>query len=218
VIPENVSVFLINAIYFKGNWADKFDPQQTKQTHFHNGDQTKKTIFMMNQHREDWSYFETPSFQVIDLPYGNSQFVATILLPSSDLNQFISKFPENELNEIFWDRPIREGSLCLPRFKVEFSVDLAEPFQSLGVTKIFSGPLARMSSDPSSRVGKIIHKVVIIVNEEGTEAAAVTALSADECEGEDPPFRMVCDRPFLFFLRERTTGCVLFMGKIDDPQ
>jgi len=89
----------------------------------------------------------------------------------------------------------------------------------LGINGIFSGPLPRMSTNPEACVTAIYHKAVCIVNEEGTEAAAVTAVSDGSCdESESETFNMVCDRPFLFWIREKKSKQMLFVGRIDEPE
>lgn len=227
LIPEvladvsGLDAVLINAVYFKGNWTNTFKKSMTYKSTFTNGKDTKP-IDMMCRDAENWSYFKGTDFQVIDLPYGpNELFVASVVLPSHgiDINSFIAQFDDRKLKDIEARNPDQEGVLHLPSFKVEFSKDLVTPLQQNGISGVFAGPITRIASGPL-KVSSVVHKVVIIVNEEGTEAAAVTAICLDEfCVMGGPiPFSMICDRPFLFLIRERTSGSTLFMGKIDLSQ
>jgi len=172
----------------------------------------------------DFEYYEDEDCQAVNLYYGKlKNFVATIILPNKNTNiqSFVSCLDNKKFDQLLSKKSKREGTVLIPRFKVEFDTLLNETMLALGVSRIFKGPLTKMSKcdsgDDESRVDRIIHKVVVIVNEEGTEAAAVTAIEACLESFVPKPFYMRCDRPFLFTIKEHKTDTLLFLGRIDNP-
>jgi serine protease inhibitor len=218
-------LYLINAIYFKGAWAVEFDPKSTREETFHGASGGKK-IRMMYRSGE-FSYREDKDGQAIRLPYGDGQIAMYIFLPARDstLAEFYSK-----LTAMSWKRWLeefakREGSLGLPRFTIQYETRLRQPLTELGMGVAFDRTRADFSNmlttPPGIRayIHDVIHKTFCEVNEEGTEAAAVTGVEVRVTSVAKPPkrFEMICDRPFFFAIVDDETGLILFMGSFVNP-
>lgn len=216
-IDPNDVMFLINAIYFKGSWRDRFDPAETRDAPFHGvgGDQAMKLM-----HRNGGiGYLDTPQFQAVDLPYGNGAFTMTVLLPHEGTSV---DAVAASLNGTDWSARMGQFhpatvDLYLPRFKLEWERTLNDDLQTLGMRDAFSGGIAdftRMS--PRGRelfISIVKQKTYVDVNEEGTEAAAVTVVGM-QLTSMPVPIVVRVDRPFIFVIRERLSGTIVFMGKI----
>lgn len=219
--PEQI-LFLINAVYFKGNWTIQFNPEQTQDRPFQLLDGSQKQHPLMVQ-QGNYAYYETDQFQAISLPYGNRRLSMYVFLPrpQSNLSDFYASLtPEN------WDSWMgqfnrRQGTIQLPRFKFEYESHLNAALSALGMGTIFAPGQADFSnlSDSEIVVDQVKHKTFIEVNEEGTEAAAVTSIGIRATSIDlTGPFEMVVDRPFFCAIRDNQTGTVLFMGSVVDPE
>lgn len=216
-------LYLVNAIYFKGDWKDPFKPESTRESDFTlpNGD--KKKVPMM-VHMDDYDYLQTDDFQAIGIPYGNGRLSMYIFLPYRELG--LAGFYK-KLNDASWKKWISsmrecEGTLYLPRFKAEYEVDLKECLVALGMGPAFEfsdTDWLPMTPAPQVGIGKVLHKTFLEVNEQGTEAAASTAVvMTTRCAPAAEPFEMVINRPFFCAIRDNKTGVLLFVGSIVDPQ
>ncbi|UCH11384.1 MAG: serpin family protein [Fidelibacterota bacterium] len=209
---------LVNALYFKGAWTYEFDPEDTRSDEFTLLDGSKVACQMMEQ-ENDFEYLETDHFQAVDLPYGDGLFSMTILLPTPDfhVDSLVALLtPEN------WQAWINgfetsSGLLQLPKFTLEYDILLNEVLEALGMGEAFTGSadFTRMLAGGGIWIDFVRHKTFVKVNEEGTEAAAVTIVVMTDSLPE-PLLRV--DRPFVFVIRERTSGALLFMGKIVKPE
>ncbi|MCD8486104.1 MAG: serpin family protein [Desertifilum sp.] len=218
--PDDV-LFLINAIYFKGNWTIQFDKAQTTNQPFYVNNTQTKTVPLMSQ-RGNYRYLETDNFQAISLPYSNGRWSLYVFLPKPDRN--LAQF-QQQLNAENWDTWMaqfrrREGSIQLPRFKMEYSTNLEQTLSALGMGVAFSrqAEFTQMTTEPVY-IDQVKHKTFVEVNEEGTEAAAVTSIGIRTTSAQMPtePFQMVVDRPFFCAIRDNQTGSLLFLGSIVDP-
>lgn len=222
-IDPTTVMFLINAIYFKGSWQYEFDVNETINDIFISPDGTEIPCKMMVQ-ENDFQYFENSSFQAIDLPYGDGKFSMTIFLPKnpSSIDSLISQFTEE--NWADWTSSFTEqpGELLLPKFNLEYKIKLNDVLSSLGMRIAFTpgqADFSQMYKGPFDLyISKVDHKTFVEVNEEGTEAAAVTSVTITFTSIGGSGFVMRIDRPFVFVIRERDSNVLLFMGKIIKPE
>ncbi len=214
--PVTVLV-LVNAIYFKGNWQHPFGGKNTHDAEFKTPDGAMKDVRMMCA-RGDFRLGEYESAQVLELPYESGDLSFCVILPREERS--LSEIEQTLTTELLgsWIRGTSKKELLvyLPRFTAEWgTVDISSNLISLGMTDAFKRLVADFSGMDGSRnlfIGVVFHKAFIEVNEEGTEAAAATAVLMKR---GGPVFR--ANRPFLFLIRERATGSILFMGRIVDP-
>jgi len=210
-------MFLINAIYFKGTWTYEFDPASTRDDLFNLPDGSQKACKMMMQ-EGDFQYFEDSDFQAVDLPYGDGDFSMTIFLPhpQKDVDSLVAELDQDNWNQ--WIGSFSEEELMLefPKFKLEYELNLNEALEALGMGIAFTpaeADFTRMRKSGGLWIDEVKHKTFVEVNEQGTEAAAVTSAGMTEfC----PPSMRV-DRPFIFVIREHHSETILFMGKIVEP-
>lgn len=222
-IDPNDVMFLINAIYFKGNWSRKFDPQKTSLQPFYLPNNQQKKHPMMAQGGE-YRYYETSQFQAVRLPYGTKQRVSFyVFLPqsSSSLADFQKNLTAENWEQWMTQFRQRQGSIQIPRFKLEYDVQLKSALSQLGMAEAFSSRANFSGLSPvPTKIDEVKHKTFVEVNEAGTEAAAVTSIGirATSARPVEEPFRMVVDRPFFCAIRDDQTGTILFMGAIANPK
>ncbi len=209
-------MYLINAIYFKGTWTYEFDKDLTRDDLFRNADGSTASVKMM-QMEGSLSVAGLPGYSAIDLPYGDSLFSMTILLPDQDqdVNELAARLDPGLWEATMAAMHIRELEVQLPRFKLEYSKSLVDVLRALGMGIAFTdeADFTRIRSAGGLLISDVIHKTFVEVNEEGTEAAAVTVVQVDLTSiGPGDVFRV--DRPFIFAIRERHSGTVLFLGKV----
>jgi len=216
-------MFLINALYFKGTWTYEFDKKLTTEAPFFTPDGSQHNCQLM-QITSDFEYYQDERVQIIDLPYGNGQFSMTILLPRRDidLSTFISTLEESRWTEYLGSLRKAEVLLETPKFKMEYKIKLNDVLSAMGMSVAFDpgrANFSRINPDVQLFISQVLHKTFVQVDEEGTEAAAVTVVEVGYTS-VDPPdgYYMRVDRPFMFVLRERQSGTLLFMGKVSQPQ
>ncbi len=218
-IPPGVLMFVINAIYFNAPWTFEFDPDDTRTEPFYPEDRSPGTVPLMTIQR-DFPYLETSRFQAVDLPYGGGAFSMTVLVPGDGMR---ADDVLMSLDAAAW-RDVAEGfeetevELFLPRFRMEYERELKDDLAALGMVDAFSpgkADLTRVSPVDLS-ISSVLQKALVEVTEEGTEAAAATVVIG-VTSAPPPPVTVRADRPFLFFIRERLTGAILFVGKLAHP-
>ena len=218
-IDRETLLYLINAIYFKGNWTYQFDPEFTHDAPFNNFNSSQSTVSMMSL-RGTFPYYHSDSAAFIELPYGDSLFTMSIVLPhdDKDIDEIVEDLNSNNLPLPDHRLSYTTLDLFIPKFELEFKTSLNGTLQSLGMEKAFLPNQAnfnRINAEHELYISEAIHKTFIEISEEGTEAAAVTAIGIGTTSvGEEayPVFRV--DKPFLFFIKEKSTGTILFAGKI----
>jgi serpin B len=214
-------LFLINAVYFKGNWSDPFDPNLTSDRPFHLADGTEKQHPLMSR-QDEYPYYETDQFQAISLPYGAGRLSMYVFLPrpTSSLSEFYQSLTSDNWNLWINQFHRRSGSIQLPRFQFDYNTSLNDALQAMGMAIAFDGR-ANFSaiSDETTFINQVQHKTFIEVNEEGTEAAAVTSIEmARTSMPIGAPFQMVVDRPFFFVICDNQSDSILFMGSVMNPE
>ena len=221
-IDPNQVLFLLNAIYFKGSWKQEFDQEKTTQLPFYLSSGDEKQHPMMSQ-AGDYKYYESEKFQAVSLPYGEDGRVSFyVFLPKQNSN--LNSFYES-LNAANWEKwmskfALRNGSLRLPRFKMDYEATLNDALSALGMEEAFTNSANFSQMGNNLKISQVKHKTFVEVNEEGTEAAATTSVGIELTSAQIPsqkPFRMIVDRPFFCAIRDNQTGTVLFMGSIVEP-
>ena len=218
--PINVDVvmYLINALYFKSLWQNPFDKTITREEDFNLSGSQKKKVNMMNK-TADMPYYADQNLQCVELPYGNGAFSMVVVLPADhlDIEHTIAYLDNDTWQSIMSQLDVQKVALKLPRFKVECDLPLNDPVMNVGMTKIFGGGLLNIS-DNHLCVSEIKQKTFVEVNEEGTEAAAVTVIEMDVTVNLPSVYEQFhANRPFLYLIKEQSTGTILFIGRMDAP-
>jgi serine protease inhibitor len=223
-IDSQSILFLINAIYFKGKWAAEFDKAKTKEEFFTTAGGGQKRHPMMHQ-SGTYQYYERKDFQAVSLPYGAGPVSMYVFLPTKGTS--LVEF-QKKLTAANWEAWMKEfaetkGDIALPRFKVEYEIGLNDALKALGMGVAFDPDRANFSgmlqASQNAFISRVKHKAFAEVNEEGTEAAAVTSVEMRATAVMRPQrtFQMIVDHPFFCAIRDNKTGTVLFMGAINDP-
>lgn len=211
---------LVNAIYFKGKWKYTFDKDETKELPFFLNENKTSKVFMMHQINE-FNYYEDQDLQAIELPYSGNELSMMIILPrDKNLSKIEKNLNYDMLDNISRSMEKEKVDLYLPKFKIEERYILNEALIKLGMTDAFSDMLADfsgMTGDRDLYISKVIHQSFIEVNEEGTEAAAATAVIMSGKGIGLGPKVFKADHPFLFFIIHKTTNTILFMGRFIEP-
>jgi len=220
-IPDDVMMYLINAIYFKGDWTQQFDKTLTAPLPFHLQDGSTATVPTMTYGSAATILTtRTPTARVIDLPYGGAAFSMTIVLPDENVtvDSVLSTMTLSDWDSWIVALDSANAELYLPKFKLENNLSLVNPLAGLGMGIAFSdfADFSRINRAGGLTISDVLHKTYVDVNEEGTEAAAVTAVVVGTTCACGPPLIRV-DRPFVFALREKLSGTILFMGVIRQP-
>lgn len=214
-IVRSAILILINAIYFKGIWTSQFDEEKTEEKAFTLLDGSRKRHPMMSQSGR-YDYYENENFQAVSLPYGERRISMYVFLPKPTVS--ISGFQKTLTAETWQQWMSRfhkmEGNVVLPRFRMGYGVDLLPNLVALGGKELAGVDFLRMGAGPLV-ISNVIHKTFVEVNEEGTEAAAATAVVM--LMGLAHRFNMVVDRPFFCAIRDNETGTLLFMGFVLEP-
>jgi serpin B len=224
--PEEIIV-LVNAVYFKGTWATGFDPKQTAERKFRFSPDSAARRQMMRREGE-FRYKGDSTMQAVALPYGDGRLNMYLFLPREHggMGGLIDRMTPGNAADLFAGFNEKEGEVVLPRFKVEFEQSLTKVLKLLGMKRAFAdeADFSEMVTPPqTAAISEVLHKTFIEVNEEGTEAAAVTvvtmrATASMSGGGGQEWFSLVCDHPFICAIRDDVTGSVLFVGAIFDPK
>jgi serpin B len=224
IVPGDLNqltrLVLTNAIYFKGNWASRFKKENTKDAEFTLLSGEKVDTPTMNQ-TEQFSYMETEDFQGLEMPYVNNELSMIIFLPkrTDGLAEFEKKLTAENLSQWLARLRKREVIVSVPKFKETSRFSLAGVLKSMGMTDAFVSVVADFSGMNGKKelyISKVIHKAFVDVNEEGTEAAAATAVVTRAIAIRPSVFR--ADHPFLFLIRDNSSGSILFIGRMMNPK
>jgi serpin B len=222
-IPADAAMYLINALYFKGLWADNcaFNPELTHQAYFNKEGGEKILVDMMMQKCEGLDYYSDDRLEMVALPYGNGAYSMIFALPKGNFSEMLSQLKQSG----YWQSCLssfkpEKLDLYIPKFKVEYEPkpDLNKILTEFGMEKAFSFDADFSGiSDRKLFISSVKQKTYIEVDEKGTEAAAVTVVEIGTTAViPEPKFR--ADRPFLFVIQENKTGTALFIGKIGNPE
>ena len=217
-IPAEAVMYLTNAIYFKGLWSKKFDKKNTREAEFRNQSNQNVSVNMMSL-KDTFMYYEDETAQYLSMPYGGKAFSMTVMLPveGKSTDSLLVGFDATKWQNIQTGMTGREVQVFMPRLKVENKFKLKETLEDMGMPVAFT-PMANFSgiSDTPVMISDVIHKTYVTVDEEGTEAAAVTAVQFEYTS--IPEYKLFnVNRPFVFIISEKSTGVILFAGKIGNP-
>ncbi|PSK85407.1 serpin family protein [Prolixibacter denitrificans] len=223
-IEPNDVMYLLNAIYFKGSWAEKFDSNATQNKPFTLTDGNTVNVPMMRKHLK-LSYLATNKFRMAAFPYGRGKFRMLVMLPNEGVSntEILQSLDADSWQTYLkgMSQPV-ELDVWLPKFTFSWEIGLKDVLASLGMPKAFSqseADFTNINSDGRLYISKVKHKTFIEVNEEGTEAAASTSVTVSYTSvGPNAPIIFHADHPFLFFITEEDTGAILFMGQLSDPR
>jgi len=223
--PEDITrltrLVLTNAIYFKGKWQTEFDKKSTRDEDFYliNGQKTK--VKMMYQ-KNTFNYYENNNLQLLEMPYKGDKVSMVIILPKVGKFKTVENMmDEKKLQEWLKNAMKTKVKAYIPRFKFTQRFNLSKNLYDMGMEDAFNHAAADFSGIDGERglyISKVIHKAFVDVNEEGTEAAAATAVIIDTKAlvlTEELVFK--ADHPFIFLIRDKETRSILFMGRVMDP-
>jgi len=227
-VDASTRLILVNAIYFKGDWAKKFDASKTKDEDFHVSSSEKVKVPLMHMPKAKVSYgvHQQLNCQAIEFPYAGDTLSMVILLPDhtvSSLQELESKLTADHLYNVRKEFSMhnQEVNIWLPRFKLEETLELNKALDKLGIVDLFvegGADLSGMDGTKELYVSKVLHKAFIEVNEEGSEAAAATAVVVmTRMAVISKSFDFRADHPFLFFIRHNATNAILFVGRLMKP-
>lgn len=217
-------LILLNAVYYKGTWLYEFDKAKTKPRSFYNGGVTKVLVPTMKMKSTlNHTFDATLNADIVDLPYVGIDFAMTILLPSerNGIEHLRSALTPLTLNKAVARMYPKDMKLKLPKLKLDTKYNLKPTLESLGITKIFSADadLSGISGARNLYVSDVLHKAVVEVNEEGSEAAAVTGfviqLRTAAFVTPPPLPKVYVDHPFIFLIRNVNTNAIMFLGEIN---
>ena len=217
-IPSNTVMYLINAIYFNAKWKYQFDKSETYEGLFNLEDGSTSPVDYMKVNG-GFGYTVAEDFSAVVLPYGDSTFSMVVMLPAEghEVNELVGSLDIDRWNDLSGSFDMTNLQIELPRFKYGFKDSLNNPLIDLGLGLAFSGAadFSRITPGGGLYISRVIHQTFIDVQEEGTEAAAATIVELRELSGGTQIFR--ADRPFLYVIKENSTGAIMFMGKVGKP-
>ncbi|XDV39604.1 hypothetical protein PO909_008820 [Leuciscus waleckii] len=232
VIDGMTRLVLVNAIYFKGDWEEKFKKEDTRDGQFKLNKILNKPVEMMHQEEKfRLAFIPEINSQVLELPYDGKNLSMLIILPNkmeddtTGLQKLEKALTYEKLME--WTKPskmiLEQVQVSLPKFKMEETYDMKSLLISMGMEDVFDKKkvnLSGMSSNNDLVVSKVIHKAFVEVNEKGTEAAAASAIIMSvgcSMNPPPPPKTFTADHPFLFFIRHNHSNVILFYGRLCSP-
>ena len=209
--------YLLNALYFKSQWKEKFNKSNTAEETFTDEAGNKSTVKMMKQN-ESFSYQHNDVFKIVRMPYGNGAFSMVALLPQE--GKTIADALD-EIKESGWRETLRSMVHCdvdlwLPRFETKYHIDLNDILSDMGMPTSFTNSADfKAMSQHALKLSFVQQDAVIKVDEEGTEAAAISMAGMMKETAAEPGERVVfhADHPFLYFITEASTGAILFAGR-----
>ena len=220
-LDANLAMLLINAIYFNGKWRYAFDKADTKDEPFYVTPFSPKSVPMMHQ-TENLKAVRTNNLTLVEIPYGQGNYTMVVVMPDENVSTGDVAIA---LTPSLWQEWIgllannsHKVDLSMPRFKYQYKRLLNDDLIGLGMGIAFSLQADFSNiSDQGLAINKILHQTFIDTNEEGTEAAAATVVEIGFTSANPDVEKVTLDHPFLYFIRETSTGTILFMGRLSDP-
>jgi serpin B len=219
MITNQTVMVLVNAIYFNAQWKNAFIEESTAPQPFHTpgGDVTCQMMSLS----EEFGYAKGNGYEAVDIPYTGDELSMLCIVPDAGtFDDFESNLTADSLNSITSGLQNVEGSLKMPKFEFEMNLPLSDVLFDMGMSDAFSPGIADFSGMDGTLdlyIQFVIHKAFISVDEAGTEAAAATAVGIGFTSAPIEEFNLTIDRPFIFMIRDRVTGSILFLGRVTDP-
>jgi len=215
-------LILANAIYFKGSWLMPFSETGTEKVPFFTLNGAEAEVDMMQLFGEYLRYYRGENYQVVDLPYFSNDFTMRIIVPDQEsFKDFEDELEEDILADIQENIRSQKVNLRMPKFDYETTVNANESLMALGMSDAFNPNTADFSDINEANelfITDVIHKATITVDEEGTEAAAATAVIMGlKSMAPEDPVELTIDRPFLYLIQHIPTGTILFFGRVVEP-
>ena len=223
-IDPSTMLVLTNAIYFKGDWLSQFDPAETRDSYFYTLNGSKEQIDLMHQtiEKKVYKYYAEDDLQLLEFPYVGDDLAMDIILPNKrdgikDIEPLLDKQLEKWLRNLEYQSKTLE--LFIPKLDLSCRTDLGNLLMSMGMETPFSSAadFTNMFKHDNAWIDKVIHEANITVDEEGTIAAAATAVIMMKSAHEPEKLVFRADHPFIFLIRDRETGVILFMGRVMNP-
>jgi len=215
---------LVNAVYFKADWEAQFEKDYTGPEEFWVAESDSKEVQMMslNGHKMNFARLDELDCSMVELPYKGERIVMQIILPKqrTGVFQLENKLAEVDLQTLFSEKKRNvKVDLSLPRFKLSHSLALSDSLKQMGMADMFSGKadLSGITGNRDLYVSSVVQKVFVEVNEEGSEAAAATGVMVMMRSMPAPNQQFLVDHPFIFIIRDKLTGMILFQGRVVDP-
>jgi serpin B len=219
-ITKLTSLVLTNAIYFKGKWQRPFKEAKTRKGSFTRLDGRKVRVQMMSQDSV-FNYTQGESYQAVELPYRDTQCSMLFILPKEGHFEGVeANLSPSFISRISTDLDFQMVDLSVPKYKFKSGFMLSRTLQQMGMIDAFGdADFSGMTGKRDLYISQVIHKAFVAVDEEGTEAAAATAVTMVRMGLSAPTgVKMKMDRPFLFIIRDNATGTILFIGRVLDPR
>lgn len=216
--PDNI-LFILNALYFKGDWKTQFKPESTIDSPFKLTSGTEKTVRMMRLETELRRAFRS-TFAAFELPYGadNDKYAMTVLLPAENTtaDAVLNSLSGADWSQLQKDMTVSKVDLGLPKFTLNYEIKLNSILSDMGMPTAFTdrADFTKMNPNGNLLLSFVKQNTFVAVDEKGTEAAAVTSSGVSTTSYKEPT---LFNRPFVFVIHEKTSGTVLFVGKIADP-
>jgi len=210
---------LTNAIYFNAAWENDFSKKQTTDGLFHLFDGESVSVPMMRQ-TESFGYTEEDNYQAVELPYDGHELSMVILLPADgQFAEFEGALDFQQVEDIVTRLAVLRVNFTMPKFEFTSDFRLRKALSAMGMSEAFSESVdfSGMTGNQDLFIAEVVHKAFISVDEEGTEAAAATAVMMPTSAPPSEPVVVTIDRPFVFLIRDIKTGAILFIGRVVNP-
>ncbi|MFA6282007.1 MAG: serpin family protein [Candidatus Omnitrophota bacterium] len=223
IITTMTRLVLTNAIYFRGKWLMQFDEKNTVEGDFKVTPENSVRVKMMKKtdKEAEFNYGETDKLQILELPYDGQELSMLLLLPKNgDLKSVEQSLDSQTLTALKNKLQMQWVNVFLPKFKFETKYFMADDLKEMGMPTAFSdmADFSGMTGNKDLFISQVIHQAFVEVNEEGTEAAAATAVIVEKCSVlPSRPKIFKADHPFIFIIQETKTGNILFIGRVSDP-
>jgi len=217
--PMNVA-YLINTLYFKGHWTSDFPKYATKEEDFYLSNRNTVSVQMM-RNEDRYKYYESEDVQMIELNYSDASMY--VILPNDSMDEFMSHYSQSQIEDMIDKLDFKTVDISFPKFKFSNKHNLEDILKSLGMPSVFNAQTAEfktMTDSDKLYISKVFQNTTIEVDEEGTEAAAVTVMSMNTTAMPVEPEEVIvmnCNKPFMFVIKDELSGCDLFVGIVQNP-